>query len=79
MQRSPTLRSCLGLAAAAALSYRRCSIAEEDGLLLLEYHSWQRLLEMQCGPQGTTANFYDWLPHWSRRAPTMPSPHAPTS
>ena len=68
-------RLCSGTTAS---SYRRCNTGEESGLLLLEYtsryRSWQRLLEMPYEPQGVTANSYYWLPHWSRRAPTLPPP-----
>ena len=63
-------------AAATASSYRRCNTGE-GGLLLLEYasrgRSWQRLLEVPYEPKGlTTGDYYYWLPHWSRRAPTFP-------
>ena len=67
-------RLCSGTTAS---SYRRCNTGEEGGLLLLEYasrgRSWQRLLEMPYEPKGATSgDFYPWLPHWSRRAPTLP-------
>jgi len=60
-------RLCSGTTAS---SYRRCNTGEEGGLLLLEYasrgRSWQRHLEMPYEPQGSSANSFPWLPHWSR-------------
>ena len=64
-------------AAATASSYRRCSTG--PGGCCCSSTSvlpWQRLIEMPYELQGTTANSYYWLPHWSRCAPTMPLPHA---
>jgi hypothetical protein len=83
VRKAPALRRCLGFgwAAATASSYRRCNTGEARGagLLLLEYasrgRSWQKLLEVPYEPKGPIpTDTYQWLPHWSRRAPTIP-PH----
>ena len=78
LQRSPALRRCLGFApqplprvTTGAAQARAAAAAR-----VRQYRWWQRLLEMPYEPQGTTANSYYWLPHWSRCAPTMPLPHA---
>ena len=78
LQRSPALRRCLGFApqplprvSAGAAQARAAAAAR-----VRQYRYRQRLIEVPYELQGTTANYYYWLPHWSRCAPTIPLPHA---